>query len=110
MIQRILSERPAANRRSRRLSRRGGLAAIAAVFFAVTTSANGGDRGMNVPGTLVPSAVPAGQLQRAHPVAVPQTQPDHDGRVVDQLYEELMHWVPPVCSASATAASLASGC
>jgi hypothetical protein len=49
----------------------------------------------------------------AQPSAPPDTKLDYlaaHGRMVDQLYEELMRWTPPGCSPGSTDASRAGKC
>ena len=111
MIHQIVFDRLTAHRRSNRFYGRCGFAVALVGFFAITAGAYADDRGTDYPraATQPLAASTTGQLPRAQSIAVPQTRPD-SGRVVDRLYEELMHWAPPACSPTSTVASIASGC
>jgi hypothetical protein len=92
------------------------LMAVSAGFFAISVSSFGADLGTGYSTvTAVPSgAAPAGRRTiPAHPIDPPDAKPDrsaHHARVVDQLYEELMHWTPPACSSTSSRASVAGAC
>ena len=111
MINRIVFDRLTAQGRSNRFYGRCGFAVALVGFCAITAGAYADDRGTDYPraATQPLAASTTGQLPRAQSIAVPQTRPD-SGRVVDRLYEELMHWAPPACSPTSTLASIASGC
>jgi hypothetical protein len=110
MIHQTVFDRLTARGRSN-LHGRCGLAVVFVGLFAITAGAYADDRGTDYPRAAPPppAASATGQLPRAQSIAVPQTRPD-SGRVVDRLYEELMHWAPPACSPTSTLASIASGC
>jgi hypothetical protein len=93
-----------------------GLMAVSAGFFAVSVSSFGADLGSGYSRVIADpfSAPPAGRRPiPAQPAVPPLVKPDrsaeHD-RIVDQLYEELMRWLPPECSSASNYASMRGAC
>jgi hypothetical protein len=92
------------------------LAAIVISFFAFSTTTLGGDFGAAYPSAIAipPKPVPAGRRPMpAHPINPPAVKPDRSATrtpIVDQLYEELMHWAPPGCSSATNYASSRGAC
>jgi hypothetical protein len=88
------------------------LAAVGAGCLAISISALGATLETGYPSAIaVPShpAPPGRQPIPAHPTEPRDARPDRS-RIVDELYEELMRWTPPVCSSAATNASMMAGC
>ena len=92
------------------------LAAVAAGCLAISISAFGAALETGYPSAIAVPSHPAPPGRRpipVHPTEPPEAKPDRSmerSRIVDQLYEELMRWTPPVCSSTATRASMVAGC
>ena len=115
-VQIVPARRTLTGRAARRIIGRCALAALGAGFLAISVSAFGADletgytSAIAVPSHLAP---PGRRPIPAHPTEPPEAKPDRSmerSRIVDQLYEELMRWTPPVCSSAATKASMVAGC
>jgi hypothetical protein len=119
-MQIVAARRALTSRAARGILRRCALAAIGVSFGAISISAfavdpaTGSSRSITVPSQVTR---PDHRPTTVQPSALPDTKLDYLAthvRMVDQLYEELMHWAPPAClSASANAsanASMAGGC
>jgi hypothetical protein len=115
-VQIVPARRTLTGRAARRIIGRCALAALGAGFLAISVSAFGADpetgytSAIAVPSQLAP---PGRRSIPAQPINPPEAKPDRSverSRIVDQLYEELMRWTPPVCSSAATKASMVAGC
>jgi hypothetical protein len=113
-VQIMPARHPVTSRAVRRMIGRCALAA--AGCLAISLSAFGADQETGYTSAIaVPShlAPPGRRPIPAHPTEPPDARPDRlveRSRIVDQLYEELMRWTPPVCSSAATNASKMAGC
>ena len=115
-VQIVPARRTLTGRAARRIIGRCALAALGAGFLAISVSAFGADLETGYTSAIaVPSqlALPGRRSIPAQPINPPVAKPDRAmerSRIVDQLYEELMRWTPPVCSSAATKASMVAGC
>jgi hypothetical protein len=88
--------------------------AVGAGFFAISVSSFGADLGTGYSTAIAvpPQAAPTGRRPiPAHPVDPPDARPNRSiqhGRVVDELYEELMR--SSGCALAANNASIGGGC
>jgi hypothetical protein len=115
-VQIIPACHPITSRAVRWIIGRCALAAAAAGCLAISISAFGAALETGYPSAIAVPSHPAPPGRRpipAHPTEPPEAKPDRSmerSRIVDQLYEELMRWAPPVCSSAATNASMMAGC
>jgi hypothetical protein len=115
-VQIMPARHPVTSRPVRRIIGRCALTAVAAGFLAISISAFGADQETGYTSAIaVPShlAPPGRRPIPAYPTEPPNAKPDRSverSRIVDQLYEELMRWTPPVCASAATNASMMAGC
>ena len=116
-VQIMPARHPVTSRAVRRMIGRCALAAAAAGCLAISLSAFGADQETGYTSAIaVPShlAPPGRRPIPAHPTEPPDAnKPDRSverARIVDQLYEELMRWTPPVCLSAATKAAMVAGC
>ena len=116
IVQIVPARRALTGRAVRRIIGRCALAAVGAGLLAISVSAFGADletgytSAIAVPSQLAP---PGRRPIPAQPIDPPAAKPDRSverSRIVDQLYEELMRWTPPVCSSATTKASMVAGC
>jgi hypothetical protein len=116
IVQIVRARRAVTSRAVRRIIGRRALAAVAAGCLAISVNAFGADLGTGYTGAIAVPSRPAPPGRRpipAHPIDPPGAKPDRSverSRVVDQVYEELMRWTPPVCLSAATKASMVAGC
>ena len=96
--------------------RNSAVAAVGAGLFVISVNAFGADLGAS-PSTATgvpPPLAPAGRrLMPARLIDLPDTTPDRSAqraKMVDQLYEELMHWPLPRCSSTPNDASMPGAC
>lgn len=116
MVGRILAARRAlTGRAARKIIGRFALTAIGAGLGVISISAFGADLTTGTSQSITgPSQVTRADDRpiTAQPTAVPDTKLDYlaaHARMVDRLYDELLHWTPP-CSAASTEASMAGRC
>lgn len=110
-VQIIPGRRAVARSAVRSIIARCALAAVGAGCLAISISAFGAPLEAGYPSAIaIPShPAPARRPIPAHPTEPPDARPDRS-RIVDELYDELMRWTPPVCSSAATNASMMAGC
>ncbi len=115
-VQIIPGRRAVTSSAVRRIIGRCALTAVAAGCLAISISAFGAGletgytSAIAVPSQLAP---PGRRSIPAQPIDPPVAKPDRSverSRIVDQLYEELMRWTPPVCPSATTKASMVAGC
>jgi len=115
-VQIVAARRTLTRTAARKILGRCALAAIGAGFGAISVSTFSTDVGT---GSSWPITGPSQVMSADHrPITVqrsasPDTKLDHlatHGRMVDQLYEELMRWTPPGCSSASNYASMAGRC
>ena len=111
----VVARRGRTGRTARGILGRCALAAIGASFGAISISTFGADlaTGCSRP-TTGSSRVPRAEHRPiiAHPSGPTDTKLDYlatHARMVDQLYEDLMRWMPP-CAPASTGASMAGRC
>ena len=115
-VQIVCARRAVTSRAVPRIIGRWALAAVAAGCLAISISVFGADLGTGYTGAIAVPAHPAPPGRRpipAYPIDPPAAKPDRSverARVVDQVYEELMRWTPPVCLSAATRAAMVAGC
>ena len=115
-VQIVVARRARTGRAVRRILGRFALAAIGASLGAISSSTFGADLATGSSRSITgPSQVTRADHRpiTAQPSAPPDTKLDYlaaHGRMVDQLYEELMRWTSPGCSPASTNASMAGRC
>jgi hypothetical protein len=111
-VQIIPGRRAVASSAVRSIIGRCALAGVSAGCLAISISALGAPLDAGYPSAIAVPSHPASPGRRpipAHPTEPPDARPDRS-RIVDELYDELMRWTPPVCSSAATNASMMTGC
>jgi hypothetical protein len=112
----VRARRSVTSRAVRRIIGRRALTAVGAGFLAISVNAFGADLGTGDTSAIAVPSNPAPPGRRpipARPIDPPAAKPDRSverARVVDQVYEELMRWTPPVCLSAATKAAMVAGC
>ena len=112
----VRARRSVTSRAVRRIIGRRALIAVSAGFLAISVNAFGADLGTGYTSAIAVPSNPAPPGRRpipARPIDPPAAKPDRSverARVVDQVYEELMRWTPPVCLSPATKAATVAGC
>jgi hypothetical protein len=108
--------RPLTDGAARRILGRCALAAIGASLAAISVSTFGADLAT---GSSQSITGPSQVMHAGDRPTIVETIPAFDtklghlaahGRMVDRLYEELMHWTLPGCSPASTNASIAGRC
>lgn len=116
IVQIVPGRRALTGRAVRRIIGRRALTAVSAGFLAISVNAFGADLGTGYTSAIAVPSHPAPPGRRpipARPIDPPAAKPDRSverSRVVDQVYEELMRWTPPVCLSAATKAAMVAGC